>query len=159
MQAKAGVVDFLNRHLTVELTAINTYFLQSALARNWGYHNLAAKFRSLSMDEMKDTEELIDRIIFLEGLPNMQRLNDIFVGETILECFRGDLELEKSAVALLAEAIQHCQSVGDFATRTMLEEMLRDEESHVDWFETQLTTIEQIGVETYLGQQLGVSAS
>ncbi|MCC6381864.1 MAG: bacterioferritin [Dehalococcoidia bacterium] len=154
MQAKPGVVDYLNQHLTVELTAINTYFLQAELCRSWGYQRLFERFRALSMDEMKDTEELVERIVYLEGLPNMQRLNTIVVGENVLECLRGDLELEKSAVALLQEAITHCQQVGDYTTRGMLEEMITDEEEHVDWFETQLTTIEQVGLENYLSQQI-----
>lgn len=154
MQAKPGVVDYLNRHLTVELTAINTYFLQAEMARAWGFERLYHKFRQLSMDEMKDTEELVAHILYLEGLPNMQRLNDIVVGENILECLRGDLELERSAVALLQEAIAHCQSVGDFTTRAKFEEMIQDEEEHVDWFETQLEAIAQVGLENYLAQQL-----
>jgi bacterioferritin len=154
MQAKPGVVDFLNRHLTVELTAINSYFLQSAMAKNWGYGRLASKFRELSMAEMKDSEELIDHILYLEGLPNLQRLNDLAIGETILECLQVDLEAEKAAVALLAEAIAHCEQVGDYTTRDILTEMIRDEEEHVDWFETQLETIDQIGLQLYLSQQL-----
>jgi bacterioferritin len=154
VQAKPGVVDFLNRHLTVELTAINSYFLQSAMAKNWGFERLASKFRELSMAEMKDSEELIDHILYLEGLPNLQRLNELAIGENILECLQVDLEAEKAAVALLGEAIAHCEQVGDYTTRDILTEMIRDEEEHVDWFETQLQTIEQVGLQLYLSQQL-----
>jgi bacterioferritin len=106
------------------------------------------------MAEMKDSEELIDHILYLEGLPNLQRLNDLAIGETILECLQVDLEAEKAAVALLGEAIAHCEQVGDYTTRDILTEMIRDEEEHVDWFETQLETIDQIGLQLYLSQQL-----
>jgi bacterioferritin len=154
MQAKPGVIDFLNRHLTVELTAINTYFLQSEMVKNWGYDRLGQRLRQLSMDEMKDTEELIAHILYLDGLPNVQRLNNIPVGESVLECLQADLQLEKEAVASLTEAITHCHSVGDFTTRARLEEMVQDEERHVDFFETQLGTIDQVGIQLYLAQQI-----
>ena len=154
MQAREGVVDLLNRHLTVELTAINQYFLQAEMARNWGFERIYAKFRELSMEEMKDAEVLVGHILFLEGLPNMQRLNQVQVGETILECFNIDLATEMTAVAGLTEAIAHCTSVQDYKTRAMLEEMISEEEGHVDWFETQLEAIKRIGIDNYLTEQL-----
>lgn len=157
MKAKPGVVDLLNRHLTVELTAINTYFLQAEMCRSWGYERLYERLRALSLDEMKDTEDLVTHILYLEGLPNLQRLNDIAIGENVLECLEADLGLEKEAVTGLAEAIEHCQSVGDFTTRAKLEEMIQDEERHVDYFETQLETIGQIGLQNYLAQQVHAS--
>jgi bacterioferritin len=154
MQAREGVVDLLNRHLTVELTAINQYFLQSEMARNWGFERLYQKFRSLSMEEMKDAEVLVVHILFLEGLPNMQRLGPVRIGESIEECFRVDLQTEMEAVAGLTEAIAHCASVGDYKTRAMLEEMIQEEETHVDFFETQLETISRVGRVGYLAQKI-----
>ena len=154
MDAKPGVVDFLNKALTTELTAINQYFVQSEMCRNWGYDKLADKLRATSMEEMEDTQELIKRILFLEGVPNMQRLNQVRVGENVLEHLQIDLELELAAAADLREGIAHCTEVGDFATRAMFEEMLKGEEEHVDYFETTLETISQIGLENWLAQQL-----
>jgi bacterioferritin len=154
MQAKPGVVDRLNNHLTLELTAVNTYFLQSEMMKNWGYERLGEKLRAISMEEMKDVEELIQHILYLEGLPNVQRLNDVPVGENVLECLQADLELEKAAVAGLTAAIAHCTSVEDFTTRAKFEEMIASEEEHVDYFETQLETIDQVGLHLYLSQQI-----
>ena len=154
MQAKEGVVDFLNRHLTVELTAINQYFLASEMCRNWGYDRLADKFRSLSREEMDDAEKLVRHILYLEGLPNLQRLNDVAVGENVMETLNAGLAAEQNAVALLTSAIAHCHNVQDFTTRAMFEEMVAEEEEHVDWFETQLGAISQVGLERYLAQQL-----
>ena len=154
MQAREGVLDFLNRHLTVELTAINQYFLQAEMARNWGFERIYEKFRELSMEEMKDAEVLVGHILFLEGLPNMQRLNQVQVGETVEECFQIDLATEMTAVSGLTEAITHCTNVQDYKTRAMLEEMISEEQGHVDWFETQLEAIKRIGIENYLTEQL-----
>ena len=154
MDAKPGVVDFLNKALTTELTAMNQYFVQSEMCRNWGYDCLADKLRATSMEEMEDTQELIKRILFLDGIPNMQRLNQVQVGENVVEHLQLDLELELVAAADLREGIAHCTQVGDFNTRAMFEEMLKGEEEHVDYFETQLETIHQIGVENWLAQQL-----
>ena len=154
MDAKPGVVEFLNKALTTELTAINQYFVQSEMCRNWGYDKLADKLRATSMEEMEDTQELIKRILFLEGVPNMQRMNQVRVGENVLEHLQIDLELELAAAADLREGIAHCTEVGDFATRAMFEEMLKGEEEHVDYFETALETIAQIGLENWLAQQL-----
>jgi bacterioferritin len=154
MKAKEGVLDLLNASLTIELTAINQYFLNAKQCDNWGFARLHDKFRALSMEEMKDTEELIEHILYLEGLPNMQRLNQIRVGETVPELLEAGLELERGAVQHLVGAIEHCARVGDFTTRGMFEEMIRDEETHVDWFETQLDTIRLVGLENYLAQQI-----
>jgi bacterioferritin len=150
VQAREGVVDLLNRHLTVELTAINQYFLAAEMCRNWGYEGLYQKFRSLSMEEMEDAEKLVRHILYLEGLPNMQRLNEVRVSESVPEVFQSGLEAEMNAVAGLREAIAHCANVGDFTSRAMLEEMIREEEEHVDWFETQIETVRQVGLERYL---------
>lgn len=154
MKAKEGVVDLLNMSLTVELTAVNQYFLAAKQCGNWGFTKLHDHFRSLSIGEMKDTEELIDHILYLEGLPNLQRLNTVRVGQDVPEILQAGLELEMGAVQHLREAIEHCARVGDFTTRGMFEEMIRDEEQHVDWFETQLEAIRLVGLERYLAQQL-----
>ena len=154
MKAKPGVVEALNTILTNELTAINQYFVQARMCQNWGYERLAHQIRAISLDEMKDTEQLIDHILYLEGVPNLQRLGRVRVGETVPENLRLDLALEQHAVATLTEAIALCAEVQDYTTRNILEEMVRDEETHVDWFETQLETIQQVGVELYLSQQI-----
>ncbi|MBI2764635.1 MAG: bacterioferritin [Chloroflexi bacterium] len=154
MRAKEGVLDLLNAMLTIELTAINQYFVQAAMFRAWGYDRLAEHVRALSLDEMKDAAELIDHILYLEGIPNMQRLGRVAVGENVPECLQLDLETEREAVQTLVGAITHCTQVGDFTTRKKFEAMIEDEETHVDWFETQLDTIGQVGIENYLAQQI-----
>jgi bacterioferritin len=154
VQAKEGVIDRLNTILTIELTAINQYFVQSEMCRNWGYERLADKLRHSSMSEMKDAPGIIAHILYLEGVPNMQRLNQVRVGENVLEHFQLNLQLEIEAVEALREAITHCQNVGDYTTRKMFEDMIADEESHIDWIENQLEAINQIGLELYLSQQL-----
>jgi bacterioferritin len=123
------------------------------MCENWGFERLYHRFRELSFEEMKDTEKLIKHIIYLEGRPNMQT-GPIRVGGTVQEQLEAGLELELNAVRTLAEAIAHCTQVGDFTTRNLLEEMVREEEEHVNWFETQLEAIRQVGLENYLTQQL-----
>ncbi|MBI3973485.1 MAG: bacterioferritin [Chloroflexi bacterium] len=154
MKAKEGVLDLLNGMLTIELTAINQYFVQAEMCANWGYERLAKKLRNQSIDEMKDAERLIKHILYLEGVPNMQRLGTVRVGENVEEHFRIDLDTERDAVNYLAGAIAHCANAGDYTTRAIFEEMIQEEEAHVDWFETQLETIRQIGLERYLAQQI-----
>ena len=154
MKAKEGVVDILNGLLTIELTAVNQYVLQSSMCRNWGYERLHRKLQHIGMDEMKDVGHLVDHILYLEGLPNMQRLGTVRVGESVEEHLQVDLQAEKNAVESLRQGIAHCAQVGDYTTRNMLEEMIRGEEEHVDWFETQLETISQVGVQNYLIQQI-----
>ena len=154
MQAKPGVIERLNTILTIELTAINQYFVQSEMCRNWGYTRLADRLRHSAMEEMKDTPGLIARILFLEGVPNMQRLNQVRVGENVLENLHLDLQLEQEAVEALREAITHCREVEDYASRKLFEEMIASEEEHLDWVETQMEAISQIGIELYLSQQL-----
>jgi bacterioferritin len=154
MQAKEGVIDRLNAILSNELTAINQYVLHSGMVRNWGYERLYGELRQLGMDEMKDTEHLIDHILYLEGLPNMQRLGTVQVGETVLEHLQLALQLEQNVVTTLTEAITHCAQVGDYTTRNILEEMVRGQEEHINWLETQLEAIEQVGLQNYLAQQI-----
>jgi bacterioferritin len=154
MQAKEGVLDWLQNILTMELTAVNRYFVQAEMCQNWGYERLYERLRSISLSEMQDAQRLIRHILYLEGIPNVQRLNQVALGESVLEDLQIDLAAEKEIVNSLAEAIAHCATVSDFTTRGMLEEMIRDEETHVDWFETQLETVRQIGIDNYLTEQL-----
>ncbi len=158
MKAREGVVDLLNGSLTVELTAISQYFLAAKQCASWGLPRLHDRFRTLSLDEMKDTERLIEHILYLEGLPNMQRLNPVRVGQGVPEILQAGLELERGAVEHLRDAIEHCARVGDFTTRHIFEAMIHDEETHVDWFETQLDAIRLVGLERYLAQQLVAGA-
>ncbi len=157
MKPKEGVVDLLNQQLTIELTAINQYFLAAEMCANWGFNRLKERFRSLSLDEMKDAEQLIAHILYLDGLPNLQRLNQVKVGQNVPEVLQAGLDSERGAVDFLRGAIDHCARVGDYTTRAMFEEMIRDEEKHVDWFETQFEAIQSVGLERYLAQQLHAS--
>lgn len=154
MKAKEGIIEFLNNVLTNELTAINQYFIHAEICKNWGYERLYHKDRSSAIEEMKHAEEVIEHILYLEGMPNMQRLGTVGVGETVPEQFKLDLKLEEESVKLLNEAIAHCVKVGDNTTRHKLEDILKDSEEHVDWLETQLEAIKQVGVENYLGHQI-----
>ncbi len=158
MKAKEGVVERLNTILTIELTAINQYFVHSEMANNWGFQRIGAMFRANSMSEMEDAQHLIRHILYLEGMPNLQRLNQVMVGESVKEDLELNLEAEKGAVEALTEAITHCASVGDYTTRNILEGMVREEEEHVDWLETQLELINQVGLELYLNQQIHADA-
>jgi bacterioferritin len=154
VQAKEGVVDYLNRLLTNELTAINQYFLQAEIVEHQGFPRLYRELKRLSIEEMKEAEEMIEHILYLEGLPNLQRLGPVNIGENIQEHLRADLELEKAQDALLAEAIEHCSKVADYTTRTILERKIEEEKAHIDWVETELETIGLIGLPNYLAQQI-----
>ena len=154
MQGDPQIIDLLNEVLTAELTAVNQYFIHAKLCANWGYERLAHHGRDESIDEMRHAEALIERILFLEGIPNMQRLFPVKVGETVPEQFSLDLAVEHEAVRRLNAGIAACVGAGDNATRHLLETILVSEEEHADWLETQLETIRQIGVEHYLAQQL-----
>jgi bacterioferritin len=154
MQAKPGVVERLNAILTIELTAINQYFVQAEICKSWGYERLYEKFRDSSIAEMKDTQHVISHILYLEGIPNMQRMNQVMIGETVAEHLQLNLDLERQAVETLREGINHCTEVQDYTTRKLFEEMIADEEGHIDWIENQLETIRQIGLELYLSQQI-----
>ena len=154
MQTDPRVVDALNDVLTAELTAVNQYFIHAKMTANWGYDRLAARVRDESIDEMKHAEQLIERILYFEGVPNMQRLFPVRVGEAVLEQLELDLEVEKEAIPRFNRAVALCVEVGDNGTRELLAEMLVSEEEHADWLETQLETIRQIGLENYLAQQL-----
>ena len=154
MKGDKQVLTLLNDVLTAELTAVNQYFLHARLCHHWGYERLYERVRKESIEEMKHADELIDRILFLEGLPNLQRYNKVNVGQTVPEQFQLDLAVEYEAVKRLNDAIKVCRDVGDNGTRDMLEKMLHEEEQHADWLETQQEAIKQIGVEQYLAEQL-----
>ena len=154
MKAKEGIIELLNKILTAELTVINQYFIHSKMCDNWGYDRLHHKVRERSMAEMKDAENLIEHILYLEGVPNMQRLGTVTVGETVPEQLKADLKAEMDMVKMLTDGINHCAKVGDFTTRHMLEDMVKDEDAHIDWIETQLDTIKQVGLENYLSEQI-----
>jgi bacterioferritin len=154
MQAKEGVINLLNKILTADLTAINQYFVHSKMCRNWGFERLEHKVRARSFDEMKDADELIEHILYLEGVPNVQRMNTVQIGETVPEQLKLDLKAEQEMLALLSDGVVHCTKVGDFTTRHMLEDMVKDVDEHIDWIETQLETIKQVGTENYLSEQI-----
>ncbi len=153
MQSTPEVIELLNDVLTAELTAINQYFIHYKMQENWGYKRLAEKGKQESFGEMKHAEELIERILYLEGVPNMQRLGPVKVGETVPEQLKAELETEKEAIARLAAGIEQCRRT-DEGTRLLLEEILDDEEDHADWLETQLSIIADIGDNLYLNAQI-----
>jgi bacterioferritin len=154
MKGNAKLIEALNEILTGELTSVNQYFVHAKMCQNWGYSRLAHKVRAESIEEMKHADELIERILFLEGVPNMQRLDKVRVGETVLEQLKLDLKLEEAAVPRLNKAIALAVDVADNTTRDMLEDMLESEEEHIDWLESQLELIRQVGEQNYLAQQI-----
>ena len=149
-----GVTDLLNEVLTAELTAINQYFVHAEMADNWGYEHRYRKVRQEAMSEMKHAERLIERILFLEGVPNVQRLGTIVIGETVLEQLKSDLALEQEAVSRLNPGIEACRKAGDNGSRILLEEILASEEEHINWLEAQLALIDQVGEQNYLAEQI-----
>lgn len=148
------IVTLLNDVLTGELTAINQYFLHAKMCQNWGYNRLAHAIRQESIDEMKHAEQLIDRVLFLGGVPNVQRLGKVTIGETVREQFELDLTTEYSAQKRLNKGIALCREEEDNASRALLEEILQSEDEHVDWLEAQLDLIGQVGEQQYLAQQI-----
>ena len=154
MQGQQPIIDALNTVLTAELTAINQYFIHHRMCENWGYAKLSAKKREESIEEMKHADTVIERVLFLDGVPNMQRMNPVRVGENPAEQHRLDLELELEAVANLNGAIALAREAGDNGTRELLEAILKNEEESVDWLESQLHLIEEVGNERYLAEQI-----
>ncbi|MBL90750.1 MAG: bacterioferritin [Myxococcales bacterium] len=148
------VLDVLNEVLTGELTAINQYFIHAKMCGDWGYDKLHQKVRHESIDEMKHAEALMERILYLGGIPNVQRLGKINVGETVEEQLKLDLALENEAVPRLRDGINICVRDNDFGSRSLLEGILVSEEEHIDWLEAQLELIDQIGINNYLSQQI-----
>jgi bacterioferritin len=152
--ASPRVVALFNDALTFELTVTNAYFLHARMLENWGLPRLGKVFYDLSIDEMRDADDLINRILLFDGHPNVQRLNPIHVGETPEEMLRLALESEKAAVAQFNASAEECHQLGDHGTAAVFEEMVRDEEKHADWFESQLDAIERVGATQYLAQQI-----
>jgi bacterioferritin len=154
MKGDPKVIDLLNEILTGELTAINQYFLHAKMCQNWGYERLHQHIRKESIDEMKHADILIERILFLEGLPNLQRLGKINIGQTVVEMLKNDLAVESVAIPLLNKSIETCRQLGDNASEALLTGILTSEEQHVDWLEAQLELVKQVGEANYLSQQI-----
>jgi bacterioferritin len=154
MKGHPEVVELLNDVLAGELVAINQYFLHAKMCSNWGYRRLAHKVREESIEEMKHAEELVERILFLEGLPNLQKLGKLNIGETVKEQLVSDLELERLAIGRLNQGLALCRERDDGASEELLQRILVDEEQHIDWIETQLLLLEQVGEAHYLAQQM-----
>jgi bacterioferritin len=155
MKGNQQVIDTLNRALTIELTAINQYFCQAKMCKNWGYMKLYKKHYEESMGEMKHAEQLIDRILFLDGVPEIARYDVIRVGGNVKEQFEYDLQLEMGGVKHYNVAIELCTKLGDNGTRELLAPILVESEEHVDWLETQLSLVAEIGIQNYLTEQMG----
>lgn len=150
MQGSERVIDCLNRVLLNELTAINQYFLHSRMLKNWGITGLAKHEYEESVDEMRHADKLIERILFLDGLPNLQDIGKLFVGESAKEILECDLRLEEFAIPVVREGVAACEEEADYVSRELLEEILEGEEDHVDWLETQLGQIERMGLENFI---------
>ena len=154
MRGHDQIIALLNEVLTNELTAINQYFIHARMCENWGYDRLWHKLRDESIGEMKHADELIERILYLEGIPNVQRLGKVNVGQTVPEQLRLDLELERAALKMLNDGIELCRTLSDAGSRELLEHILTSEESHANWIEAQLLLIDQVGEANYLAQQI-----
>jgi len=155
MKGDPKVIDYLNKALRHELTAVNQYWLHFRLLDNWGYKTLAKKWRKESIEEMQHADKLIERIIFLDGSPNMQTLESLQIGKAVKVVLDNDLGAELSARSLYEEAATHCHSVKDYVTRDLFEQLMRDEEEHIDFLETQIDLVEKIGVELYAQHHIG----
>jgi bacterioferritin len=154
LKGDAKVIEILNNILTAELTAINQYFLHSRMCSSWGYEALGKKIWEESIDEMKHAQKLTDRILFLEGLPNLQKIGKLNIGENVTEILKSDLDLEFFNIPQIRTGIKICLETADHATRELLEHILVDEEQHVDWLEAQIGMIKDMGIENYLAEKM-----
>ena len=154
MRGHDQIITLLNEVLTNELTAINQYFIHARMCENWGYDRLWHKLREESIGEMKHADALIERVLYLEGIPNVQRLGKVNVGQTVPEQLRLDLELERAALKMLNDGIELCRGLSDAGSRELLEHILTSEEEHTNWIEAQLALIDQVGESNYLAQQI-----
>jgi bacterioferritin len=154
MKGDARVIDLLNEVLTGELTAINQYFLHGKMCLNWGYKHLGKKIYEESIDEMKHANKLVERILFLDGLPNLQKLNKLAIGTSVIEILKNDLDFELGTVPRLNKGIALCRDVGDNGSEELLTHILVESEEHVDWLESQLELVKQVGDAHYLSQQI-----
>src|SRR5438105_13987180 len=155
MKGDAKVIEYLNKGLRSELTAVSQYWLHFRMLHNWGYLDLAKQWRKESIEEMEHADKFVDRIIFLDGFPNMQVLDPLHIGQTVKEILECDLAAEMSARALYEEAATYCHSVRDYVSRDLFEQLMKDEEHHIDFLETQLDVIGRIGLELYTQKHVG----